>query len=98
MKKFVNVNDNINNESQIRNLTIIPSKELNNVMEIYHKITGHKNYNILHEKILLEGYYWNYITDSYKEFKKTSSICIVRNKNNSLSPPINQILPSKFKK
>jgi glutaredoxin 2 len=54
LKKFVFVNDNINNESQIRNLIIIPFKEKNNLMKIFHKITGNKNYNILHEKILSE--------------------------------------------
>lgn len=64
MKKFVNVNDNINNESEARNLKIISYKERNTVLEIYHKLTGHKNYNILHEKILSEGFYWNNITDT----------------------------------
>ena len=86
MIKFVNVNDNINNEFQIRNFRIIPFKERNNIIEICHKITGHKNYNILHEKIISESYYWNNITDSCKEFVKTCSIYFAKNKTNNLSP------------
>ena len=70
MKKFVIVNDNINNESQIRNLIIIPFKEINNLMEIFHKITGNKILTSYMKKYYQKGYHWNNIIDSCKDFLK----------------------------
>ena len=63
-------------------------------MEFYHKKTGHKNYLILHERILLEGYYWKNITESCKNFVKNYEIGIIKNKSSFLPPPNNQIICS----
>ena len=60
----------MNNTKIIKLLIIISIKERNKILKYDHKITGHNNYSILHDKILAKGYYWNNITESYKEFVK----------------------------
>ena len=62
LKKFVEVYDNLTDTKKICNLIVIRKTEINDIMKYYHKITGHKNYRILHEKILSEGFYFNNIT------------------------------------
>lgn len=64
-------------------------------MSLYHKITGHKNYCILHDKILSEGFYFNNITLSCNDFIKNCELCSVKNKSNFIPPLSNQIICSK---
>ena len=64
-------------------------------MSYYHKITGHKNYRILHEKILSEGFYFNNITLICKEFIKNCELCVMKNKSKFIPPPSNQIICNK---
>jgi hypothetical protein len=60
----------MNNTKIVKLLIIIPKKERIKILKYYLKITGHKNYNILHEKIFAEEYYWNDIIESCKVFVK----------------------------
>ena len=95
LKKFVEVYDNLTDTKKICNLTVIRKTEINDIMRYYHKITGHKNYRILHEKILSEGYYFNNITLLCKDFIKNCELCVMKNKGNFIPPPSNQIICSK---
>ena len=92
LKKLVEITDQLNNKKILRNLIVVPNKERNNILSYYHNITGHKNYLILHEKIIKDGYYWNDITISCKEFIKKCDICFMKNKTTFLPPPSNQII------
>ena len=87
----------MNNTKIVKLLIIIPKKERIKILKYYHKITGHKNYNILHEKIIAEGYYWNDLTQSCKVFVKNCEICVAKNRTNILPPPTNLILCDKPK-
>ena len=81
LRKFVEIKDKINDTKVTHNLIIVPYSETEKIMEFYHKKTGHKNYLVLHEKILLEGYYWKRITVSCKNFVKNCEISIMKNKS-----------------
>ena len=93
--KIVDVKNPITNEIISKGLTVIPIKERNALLTYYHYITGHKNYHILHDKIISEGYYWNNITDTCKAFIKECTICTNKNKGTLLPPPCNLIICQK---
>jgi len=61
--KMIDIKNPISNEIIAKVLTVIPLKDSNKLLAYYHLFTGHKNYHILHDKIISEGYYWNNITD-----------------------------------
>ena len=63
-------------------------------MTLYHKSTEHKNYLILHQKIISEGLYWNNIALTCKEFVKKYEICNMKNKCTFMPPTSHQILCS----
>ena len=92
MKKYVEIRDNITDVKILHNLTIIPFGEREKVLKYYHGITGHKNYLILHEKILSEGYYWKNLIISCKKYIKDCDICTMKNRTDFVPPPSNQIL------
>ena len=93
--KIVDVKNPITNEIISKGLTVIPIKERKALLTYYHYITGHKNYHILHDKIISEGYYWNNITDTCKSFINGCTICNNKNKSTLLPPPTNQIICKK---
>ena len=95
LKKFVDVYDNLTDTKRICNLSVIRKTEIKDIMSYYHKITGHKNYRILHEKILSEGFYFNNITLICKEFIKNCELCVMKNKSKFIPPPSNQIICNK---
>ena len=95
--KLVDVKDPESNGSTIKSLLVVPIKDRENLLKYYHYITGHKNYHILHDKIINEGFYWNNINESCKDYIKNCNICISKNKNIFLPPPCNQILCKKPK-
>ena len=73
-------------------IMIIPNKIQNDALKIFHSKTGHKNYHFLYDKIISEGYYWNNIVESCKNFIKKCDICQFKNKTSFIPPPSNQIL------
>lgn len=78
---MVDIKNPISNEIITKGLTVIPKKDRNKLLTYYHFITGHKNYHILHDKIIDDGYYWNNITESCKNFIKECNICVGKNKS-----------------
>jgi hypothetical protein len=62
------------------------------MLKYYHYITGHKNYHILYDKIISEGYYCNALIDKCRDFIKNCNNCVSKNKYKFLPPPTNQIL------
>ncbi len=62
LMKFVNIKNKDTNLEEFNNLIVVPIKERNKLLEFYHRITGHRNYLILYDKIISENYYWNNIT------------------------------------
>ena len=90
--KLVDVKDAANNETVTKSLLVVPIKDREKLLKYYHYITGHKNYHVLHDKIISEGYYWNNLNESCKYYIKNCNICVCKNKNNFFPPPCNQIL------
>ena len=76
---------------------IIPNKNQNEALKIFHSETCHKNYHFLYDKIISEGFYWNNIVESCKKFIKDCDITQFKNKAIFIPPPSNQILCKKLK-
>jgi len=93
---LVDIKNPISNEIITKGLTVIPLKDRNKLLTYGYFIKGHKNYHILHDKIISEGYYWNNITDSCKNFIKECNICFSKNKSSLLPPLCNQIICNKL--
>ena len=98
LKKFVDVKDATNNETVTKSLLVVSIKNREKLLNYYHYITEHKNYHILHDKIINEGYYWNNLNKSCRSYIKNCKICLSKNKNNFIPPPCNQILCDKTKR
>ena len=92
---MVDIKNLISNENITKGLIVIPLKAPNKLLTYYYFITEYKNYHILHDKIISQGYYWNNITDSGKNFIKECNICVSNNKSTFLPPPCNQIISTK---
>ena len=92
LRKYVSIKDKICNLYILHNLLIVPNNEIEKLLKFYHTNTGHRNYLILHDKIISDGFYWNGITNTCKNFVANCIICQTKNKSLTLPPPSNQIL------
>lgn len=81
LKKFVKLKDHLSNYTKLINLNVIPEKEINKFLSFYHDSTAHKNYFILYEKIISEGFYFNNMINKCIAFIKNCTICSMKNKN-----------------
>ncbi len=90
--KFVNIKNKDTNLEEFNNLIVVPIKERNKLLEFYHRITGHRNYLILYDKIISDNYYWNNITLSCKNYVKDCVMCNTKNLSLIKPPESNQIL------
>jgi len=66
-------------------------------MSYYKNITAYKNYLVLYEKLIEQGYYFNNIVLRYKKFFKNGYICFMKDISKFILPPTSQFLCSKPK-
>ena len=97
LRKLVEIKDKHSNISIVHDLIMVSHNEIDNMLKYYHYITEHKNYHILFNKIILEGFYTKALIDRCKDYIKNCSNCVSKNKTKFLSLPTNQILFEKPK-
>ena len=76
----------------LHNLLIIPKRKRVLILKYYHINTGHRNYLILHDKIINDEFYWNNIINSCKSFAANCIIYQSKNKSLTIPPPSIQII------